>query len=88
MIGIDFIYQTTWESGEYNVQTRNDSGVIFEVIQDKYNTDEAFKLIKVGLGKFDGGRCSFRLVSIRHADQMIRGAPYHGTGKGVRYWFR
>ena len=61
-----------------------------EVIQDKkYNTDEAFQLIKkLGSAKFDESvDVAVRLgVNPRHADQMIRGACSlpHGTGKGVR----
>ena len=61
-----------------------------EVVQDKkYNTEDAFQLIKkLGSAKFDESvDVAVRLgVNPRHADQMIRGAwslP-HGTGKGVR----
>ena len=61
-----------------------------EVVQDKkYNTEDAFQLIKkLGSAKFDESvDVAVRLgVNPRHADQMIRGACSlpHGTGKGVR----
>ena len=60
------------------------------VVQDKkYNTDEAFQLIKkLGSAKFDESvDVAVRLgVNPRHADQMIRGACSlpHGTGRSVR----
>ena len=54
-------------------------------LQDRYSTEDAFKLIKeLGAAKFDESvDIAVRLgVNPRHADQMVRGACSlpHGTG--------
>jgi large subunit ribosomal protein L1 len=57
-------------------------------LQDRYSTEDAFKLIKeLGAAKFDESvDIAVRLgVNPRHSDQMVRGACSlpHGTGRGV-----